>query len=391
MRSNNRIRDKYFGILDEELQSGLEKQSTSIQRKKAVNYFVNFLNSKQIKLKEISDEDIHSFIQYLSQKRTNRGRTLTSSTIKQIYALSKIFYIRCYEKRVLTQPPDRIFTINLLKRYKIGEHKLPKYIDQKKMRQLLEECRGRWKALLHFMYETGARISEVLNIQLDDVDYERKVVQIYEPKTNNYRITALSEKTIQLIKEYKQTYRRVPRPGYESYLFINQQRRKMSKRAIQFLINRLSSKLWGENNKISPHYFRAACAVHLLEEGVDIRQVQEIIGWKSLSVVQNYTRVTLRRQTELKKEFHPSFRKTKLENQKQAKPTLHPDIAALMKQMKEEQQQMREELQKNRQKEQERQQEIHELKQKERLLQNQVNELIENQKNLIKMLSGKQS
>ncbi|MFX1536970.1 MAG: hypothetical protein ACFFDI_22350, partial [Promethearchaeota archaeon] len=114
--------------------------------------------------------------------------------------------------------------------------------------------------------------------------------------------------------------------------------------------------------------------------------------------VQNYTRVTPQRQTKLKKKYHPSFRKHRLEEQEQPKQELHPDIAALIKQMKEEQQQMREErqqmrekLQKNRQKEQQRQQEINELKQKERCLENQVNELIENQKNLIKMLSGKQS
>ncbi|MFX0066591.1 MAG: tyrosine-type recombinase/integrase, partial [Candidatus Hermodarchaeota archaeon] len=321
---------------------------------------------------------------------------LAPSTNKQIYALVKTFYVRCYEKKTVTQHPDLIFTRNLLQRYKLGDHKLPKYIDQEKMRRLLDECPEKWKALLYFMYETGARISEILNIQLKDIDYDREVVQIYEPKTRNIRLTSLSEKTLGLIKEYIKTYRRTPRLKYESYLFINQQRRKMTIRAVQFLIARLSIRVLGEKNKISPHYFRAACAVHLLEEGVDIRQVQEIIGWKSLTVVQNYTRVTPERQTKLKKEYHPSFRKSKLEEHEQPKQELHPDIATLIKQMKEERQQMREErqqmkeeLQRNRQKEQQRQQEINELKQKERRLESQVNELIESQKNLIKMLSGK--
>ncbi|MFX0065983.1 MAG: phage integrase SAM-like domain-containing protein, partial [Candidatus Hermodarchaeota archaeon] len=109
MRSNNRIKNKYFKRLDEEAQSGLARRSTVVQRKKAINYFVKFLNSNQIKLKEINSMHIQSFIQYLSQKQTNRRRTLAPSTIKQIYALVKTFYVRCYEKITVTQHPDLIF------------------------------------------------------------------------------------------------------------------------------------------------------------------------------------------------------------------------------------------------------------------------------------------
>ncbi|MFX0094919.1 MAG: tyrosine-type recombinase/integrase, partial [Candidatus Hodarchaeota archaeon] len=178
------------------------------------------------------------------------------------------------------------------------------------------------------------------------LDFNRKIVQIYEPKTMNVRMTILSETTTQLLEEYITKYRPKPRFRYKEFVFINQQRRKMSPRAIQYLTKRLSTKFLGEENAITPHYFRAACAVHLLERGVDIRQVQEIIGWKSLSVVQNYTRVTLQRQAQLKEQHHPSFQKKLLRPQTVKEPSslLATQIESLRQQISEEQQGYKQDL-----------------------------------------------
>ncbi|MFX0063769.1 MAG: tyrosine-type recombinase/integrase [Candidatus Hermodarchaeota archaeon] len=308
MRSNERIKQRYFEEIEQNCLVGLARRTTFAQRRKAVNYFIKFLNRSAISLKNVNSLHIQDFIQNLSQKKTYHGKPLASATLKQIIALVKSFYVRCYERNVVSEHPDLIFTKNLLRRYKLGERKLPKYIDQAKMKQLLDKCPNRWKALLHFMYDTGARISEVLEMQQQDLDFDRKLVRIYEPKTMNVRVSTISDKTIKLLQEYFSKYRPQPRPNYRSFVFINQQRRKMSPRAVQYIVKKISTEILGGQNAITPHYFRAACAVHLLESGVDIRQVQEIIGWKSLSVVQNYTRVTIQRQAELKEQYHPVFR-----------------------------------------------------------------------------------
>ncbi|MFX1252559.1 MAG: tyrosine-type recombinase/integrase [Promethearchaeota archaeon] len=311
MRSNERIKQHYFEEIEQECFVGLARRTTFAQRKKAVSYFIGFLNMSAINLKNVNSLHIKDFIQNLSQKKTYQGKPLASATLKQIYALVKSFYVRCYERNIVSKHPDLIFTKNLLRRYKLGERKLPKYIDQAKMKQLLDECPNRWKALLHFMYDTGARISEVLETQQQDLDFDRKLVRIYESKTMNVRVSTISDKTIKLLQEYFSEYRPQPRPNYRSFVFINQQRRKMSPRAVQYIVKKTSTEILGRQNAITPHYFRAACAVHLLESGVDIRQVQEIIGWKSLSVVQNYTRVTLQHQAKLKEQYHPGFRPEK--------------------------------------------------------------------------------
>ncbi|MFX0091029.1 MAG: tyrosine-type recombinase/integrase [Candidatus Hodarchaeota archaeon] len=378
MRSNNRLRDRYFTELEENCQLGLAKESTFAQRKKAVNYFVSFLNKEKINLKNLNSQHLHNFVHYLNQIVSIRGQKLAAATVKQIYALVRTFYIRCYEQRYVTQHPDLIFTKNLIQRYKLGQRRLPKYINQERMSKLLTKCPDKWKALLHFMYETGARISEVLNVQLEHIDFKTRQVQIFEPKTMNIRVTSLSQRTIRLLEEYFTTYRPQPRTRYESFLFINQQRRKMLPRAVQYLVKNVSSKILGSEHAITPHYFRAACAVHLLEEGVDIRQVQEIIGWKSLSVVQNYTRVTPQRQTELKERYHPSFRFEEkksliIENQE-------PSQASLTKML---QRLMEEQERKNQQK-------INEMKQffqqKEQKYEQQISELLKSQQQLINKL-----
>ncbi|MFX0091072.1 MAG: tyrosine-type recombinase/integrase [Candidatus Hodarchaeota archaeon] len=325
MRSNERIKERYFEDLEQACLAGLAKRTTIAQRRKAVNYFVEFLNRGRIDLKRLESQQIQDFLQYLSQKKTARGGKFAPATIKQIYALARSFYVHYYEKSPRAKHPDRVFTKQLLRRYKLGERKLPKYIDQGKMKQLLEECPDRWKALFHFMYDTGSRISEVLGIQHQHLDLKRKIVQIYEPKTMNVRVTTLSNKTVKLLDEYLSKYRPNPRAGHESYVFVSQQRRKMSSRAVQYIVKQYSAKILGEKNAITPHYFRAACAAHLLESGVDIRQVQEIIGWKSLAVVQNYTRVTPQRQAQLKEKHHPGFQEELAQQKNENKTSLTSD------------------------------------------------------------------
>ncbi|MFX1253588.1 MAG: tyrosine-type recombinase/integrase [Promethearchaeota archaeon] len=387
MRSNERIKQRYFEELEQECLTGLAKSSTFVQRKKAVNYFIKFLNMSTINLKNVNSLHIQDFLQSLSQKKTYQRKSLAPATLKQIYALVRSFYVRCYEKGITTEHPDRIFTKKLLRRYKLGERKLPKYIDQEKMKQLLRECPEKWKALLHFMYDTGARISEVLNVQQQHLDLRRKLVQIYEPKTMNVRLTTLSNKTVQLLREYFSKYRPEPRIGHESFLFINQQRRRMSPRGVQYIVKKVSSEKLGEENAITPHYFRAACAVHLLESGVDIRQVQEIIGWKSLGIVQNYTRVTPQRQAELKEKHHPGFQSTEKQiSSEEPISSIASEMRSFRLQLTEEQRKHQKELEVLKKTLQEEQ---HRRIEDRRAYEQQIGELVKSQQQLIQLLSQK--
>ncbi|MFX0092198.1 MAG: tyrosine-type recombinase/integrase [Candidatus Hodarchaeota archaeon] len=388
MRTNNRIREEYFRELEKKCLVGLAKRSTFIQRRKAVNYFLEFLNTNHIGLKHIKSQHLHEFLQYLSLKKTYKETNFSPATLKQIYALTKTFYVRCFEKYAEFKHPDLIFTKNLLQRYKLGEKKLPKYIDQDKMRELLEKCPKEWKALLYFMYETGARISEVLGVQIQHLNVDRKLVQIFEPKTMNFRVTTLSDTTVQLLEDYILKIRSKPFDRYKKFIFISRQHRRLSVRAVQYIVKRLSSKILGKENSITPHYFRAACAVHLLESGVDIRQVQEIIGWKSLSIVQNYTRVTPQRQAQLKEQHHPSFKSQKIEQSagKEEFDKMISQIENIRQELRESKQKHQEEIKEMKQAFQ---QERQERKEERQGYEQRIDKMLKTQEQLLQLLAQK--
>ena len=125
MRTNNRLRKRYLNELRHQCQADIAKISTFNQRRKAVNYYINFLNQSNVNLKQITSSDLRKFLQYLSQKQTRFGKKFASATVKQIYALVRSFYVYCFEENLVITHPDHIFKKGSLRRYKLGEQKLP--------------------------------------------------------------------------------------------------------------------------------------------------------------------------------------------------------------------------------------------------------------------------
>ena len=116
-----------------------------ISHLKLVGYKITFVSlaSDSQEILEILDNkfyrnlsepcQVDGFLQFLSKRTTYKQTNLAPATIKQIYALVKSFYVNCYEKRIVSTHPDLIFTTNLLQRYKMGEQKLPKYINHNRI------------------------------------------------------------------------------------------------------------------------------------------------------------------------------------------------------------------------------------------------------------------
>ena len=157
------------------------------------------------------------------------------------------------------------------------------------------------------MYDTGARISEVLALEPGSIDFDKGTVRLFEPKTMNHRVTTLSLVTMDIIRDYLEHGRKPRNEEEGKFLFLNSRGTRLKARIVQIQLQKISGRILGPEKSITPHYFRAACAVHLLENGVGIREVQEIIGWKCLSTAQEYTRVVPQRMAHIKREHHPSF------------------------------------------------------------------------------------
>ena len=291
--TNEKARDMYLDLLLENPNSSLS------ERRRAINNLISFLDSIDISITELATEHLDVFVNNLVSGEIT-GNPLSANTIQQKMALNKTFVRFLYERKFIDEHPDRIFTKGLDLRLPKVKELLPKYISQKDIQLLLENCSDRYQALLYLAYDTGARISEILSVKILDISFETSTITITEHKTNSFRKAFLSNITIQKLNYYLDTVR----PKKESdFLFINSYGKPFVSRTIQIFLKDFSEKLLG--HKITPHYFRAACATHMLENGAGIREVQVIVGWKSIQTVERYTRIIEKRQAQVKSNTHP--------------------------------------------------------------------------------------
>jgi len=135
------------------------------------------------------------------------------------------------------------------------------------------------------IYSAGLRISELLNLKLNEIDFERRVITIKGAKGKKDRIVMLSEKLISPLKQYLLKYQPT------EFLFENPSGGKYSATSIRSFYKRSLIKS-GIQKKVTIHTLRHSFATHLLEHGTDIRYIQELLGHKKLETTQIYTHVT---------------------------------------------------------------------------------------------------
>jgi len=138
------------------------------------------------------------------------------------------------------------------------------------------------RSIISTIYSCGLRISEAVNLKINDIDSSAMTVKIVNAKGRNDRIVMLSEKLLSLLREYFKEYKP------KIYLFEGQKGEQYSTRSIQQLFNNAVKKV-GIKKKVTVHSLRHSFALHLLDNGTDIRFIQELLGHKHLSTTQIYT------------------------------------------------------------------------------------------------------
>jgi site-specific recombinase XerD len=140
------------------------------------------------------------------------------------------------------------------------------------------------RSIISTIYSCGLRISEAVNLKINDIDSSAMTVKIVNAKGRNDRIVMLSEKLLSLLREYFKEYKP------KIYLFEGQKGEQYSTRSIQQLFNNAVKKV-GIKKKVTVHSLRHSFALHLLDNGTDIRFIQELLGHKHLSTTQIYTHI----------------------------------------------------------------------------------------------------
>jgi len=181
--------------------------------------------------------------------------------------------------------------------------RLPKYLSRDEVKKLLEAPSGvyhlRDQAILNLLYTSGLRVSELVALDKEDVDFNEGTVKVNDGKGARDRVTYTTPKTLQLLKDmiYKRT--RKGRQDKGPALFTTRTGDRISTRSIQRIVRKASQEA-GLDKRVTPHILRHSFAVHLLEGGLNIKEVQQLLGHESLSTTMIYTELS---DTDLKRRY----------------------------------------------------------------------------------------
>lgn len=191
--------------------------------------------------------------------------------------------------------------------------KLPNYLTETEVDQLLNINLGshyayRNKAMLELLYATGLRVSELINLQFNDIDLVNDFVRVIG-KGNKERIVPLSDMAVKYLKIYLNEHRNmILKNRISNYLFISNALKPITRQGF-FKIIKQECKRANINKDVSPHVLRHSFATHLLNHGADLRVIQELLGHSDIATTQIYTHVIDSKIKNDYEEYHPRSHK----------------------------------------------------------------------------------
>ncbi|MCX5922544.1 MAG: tyrosine-type recombinase/integrase [Candidatus Dependentiae bacterium] len=197
-----------------------------------------------------------------------------------------------------------------LKRPRLDK-KLPLYLSVDEIFHLLDTIQDnelptkypiRDKTIFEFIYATGIRCSELIGIRFKDIDTPNKTIRI-RGKGNRERLVLFGQKAQDKLNQYLKHERPTPH-NLDEYVFLNYRSQPLTSRSIQRMFEMFRSFLHIER-KITPHKIRHSFATHLLNQGTDLRVVQELLGHKTLASTEKYTHVSLEELSKMCETKHP--------------------------------------------------------------------------------------
>lgn len=247
----------------------------------------------------VRTEDIQRFLQFL------REREYSKSTTARKLATLRSFYKFCMKRQYAQANP--LATIRTPKQDK----RLPKFLTEEEVRKLLETpdittlLGARDRAMLETMYSTGVRVSELVDLNIADIDFVGEALHV-RGKGKKERVTPISPTALAWIRRYMDMRRSNPRSVSfdQQALFVNKHGQRLSTRSVRRKLDKYLA-ICGLDPAVSPHTLRHSFATHMLNRGADLRSVQELLGHQSLSTTQIYTHVTTDRMKQAYDAAHP--------------------------------------------------------------------------------------
>lgn len=233
-----------------------------------LNLFLDYISKSNIS--SVDSKILLDYFNYLKQ-----SRKFSYSAIKQSLASVRFLFLDVLKKEI-----DFDFFVKMKR-----PNSLPNILTVDEIRKIINSITNlKHRAIISTIYSCGLRISEAVNLKINDIDSSAMTVKIVNAKGRNDRIVMLSEKLLSLLREYFKEYKP------KIYLFEGQKGEQYSTRSIQQIFNNAVKKV-GIKKKVTVHSLRHSFASHLLDNGTDIRFIQELLGHKHLSTTQIYTHI----------------------------------------------------------------------------------------------------
>jgi integrase/recombinase XerD len=277
--------------------------NTRLAYKRDLTAAAAFLASKKRDLADASEDDVRAFLQSL-------GKTAARTQARKLSALRQFFRFLCSEHHRKDDPSRAIDAP------KLGRA-LPKYLSEEDVGKLLHtvaRMKGadgvRTKAMIELLYASGLRVSELVELPLSALQFERGYVQV-KGKGGKERVVPLGDPAIKALKAWLPLRKdMLGEKGKSVFLFPSRGgTAHLTRQRFFQLIKDIGAKAGLNPARLSPHVLRHAFATHLIEHGADLRSVQTMLGHADIATTQIYTHVASDRLGRTVEKHHPLGRK----------------------------------------------------------------------------------
>ncbi len=288
MTGNKELINKYVTYLQVER---FYSEHTVSNYQRDINQFQKYIKKD---FGDLSEADIYQYLEYLR-------KNYAENTVLRKYSSIKNCLKYLFSEQIINNYPCN--NIKVKKQTKT----LPKYLSNHQVQKLLKSVdvvdhfSARDQIIIEILYTTGIRISELINIEINDVDLTEQFIKV-QGKGKKERYVPFDQQTKELLTTYLFTYR--PRFGKAtSWLIVNQHNRQLTRQGCDKILKKYGNKIGIDN--LSPHMLRHSVATHLLNSGLDLKFVQELLGHENITTTQIYTHTA---KTKIKKEYQRHHR-----------------------------------------------------------------------------------
>lgn len=261
--------------------------------------FCNYINNPNIK--SINTDDIRDYINYLAEEK-QKDKTIA----RKIVSIKTFFEYLIKNNIIDNNPSEKISSPKLKK-------SIPKVLNINEINKLLEykptnNKEYRNKAMMELMYASGLRVSELVDLELNNIDFNNNYVRIFG-KGKKERIVPINDIACKYLNEYINVYRASLLRGYiTDKVFISSYGKGITRQAFFKILKQIAKKQ-GIEKDFSPHTLRHSFATHLIEYGADLRSLSEMLGHENIKTTQIYTHLSNNKIKDDYEKYHPRNKK----------------------------------------------------------------------------------